>query len=485
MKHLRSFIPVLFLAFFVVSCSSPKDKIHLQKGKVIIAGQFISKNESNRLIYLKAGSEFALNYQNIISFCDSLGRFKFSFNIFKPQVIDLIYNQNNTQEFYKVFVKPKDSLFVIIDEEKGKTTVQVKGPTARVTSDIHNYSLFRKKHQIKMMPNSVNVSIKDYYKELAVLMHKSDSIVNEFTNYYHPSKEALKYIRHDTKYGFANNLIYYQMYHRMHKMPVDGKLFDKKVFPVDDDPAIVSGMYMLNLFEYADFHYSKDSVYKHLWKINRFQAYIYLLNKIISNERPGLSRDFMYYQMLSYTSNFSWGLFDSLMQSPKTYRGNKLMFGELQEKLINHQKAGGSGIVQLSEKGKDITGNFYENLTKRFHGKVIYLDFWMTSCGPCLAQVPYEIRLHKFLKNKQAVLVPVCLNSSKEDWLRMVKQMHIPGENYFLSGKQSQIISSALKIPGFPTYMIVDKNGKLVDRNAPLPQNAKKVKSVLMKYLKE
>jgi thiol-disulfide isomerase/thioredoxin len=173
------------------------------------------------------------------------------------------------------------------------------------------------------------------------------------------------------------------------------------------------------------------------------------------------------------------------MRSPWVYKGNKILFGELQKKLKDHSSGGVSGIVRFSDKERAITGNFYHDLIQRYQGKVIYLDFWETSCGPCLAQIPYEIKLHEFFRGKPVVLVPVCLNSSKEDWLKKVKNMHIPGENYYLSQKQSQIVSSNLKIQGFPTFMIINKKGRLVDRNAPRPENSKKIKAELMKYLNE
>ncbi len=193
----------------------------------------------------------------------------------------------------------------------------------------------------------------------------------------------------------------------------------------------------------------------------------------------------MYYQALDFFSRVSWGTFDSLMRSPKIYKGNKVLFGELQAKLKNHQNQQGPGIILLSNKEYKITGNLYQDLIQRYPGKVIYLDFWEVICPPCLAQIPYEIELHKLLEGKPVVLVSVCLNSSKNEWLNRVKEMHIPGDAYFLSKKESGTIINDFKITGgFPTFMIIDKKGRLVDRDAPEPSSSK-IESVLEKYMNE
>ena len=38
-------------------------------------------------------------------------------------------------------------------------------------------------------------------------------------------------------------------------------------------------------------------------------------------------------------------------------------------------------------------------------GKVIYIDFWASWCGPCKAKMPASVKLHEKFKGEDIVLV--------------------------------------------------------------------------------
>jgi len=63
----------------------------------------------------------------------------------------------------------------------------------------------------------------------------------------------------------------------------------------------------------------------------------------------------------------------------------------------------------------------------------------------------------------------------------MIKENNIRGDNYFFNDAQTQILRDKLKFEGYPTYMIIDKNGKLIDKNAARPSS----NEILRKRLNE
>jgi hypothetical protein len=62
--------------------------------------------------------------------------------------------------------------------------------------------------------------------------------------------------------------------------------------------------------------------------------------------------------------------------------------------------------------------------------------------------------------------------SSEESWKNVIKNYSLTGENvvqYRLPNEQQAMIERRFGVNSFPTYMIVDKNGNIVDTNPPRP----------------
>lgn len=77
------------------------------------------------------------------------------------------------------------------------------------------------------------------------------------------------------------------------------------------------------------------------------------------------------------------------------------------------------------------------------------------------------------------------MSSSKAEWEKAIKNRHIEGENYYFNRAQSELLRNKLKFPGYPSYMIIDKNGNVVDDNAPRPSSNEIIKKKLKKLISE
>src|SRR5688500_15948279 len=60
-----------------------------------------------------------------------------------------------------------------------------------------------------------------------------------------------------------------------------------------------------------------------------------------------------------------------------------------------------------------------------FKSKTLYLDFWSTTCTPCIKMFPYEHQLQQRLKklslDTSVLIIKVCAGSPVEDWKSMVR----------------------------------------------------------------
>ena len=114
----------------------------------------------------------------------------------------------------------------------------------------------------------------------------------------------------------------------------------------------------------------------------------------------------------------------------------------------------------------------FEELIKPYKGKVIYVDFWGTWCGPCKENMKYVKDIKAKLKGQDVVFMYFANRSPEDSWKNIIKEMDLTGENvvqYRLPEKQEEIIERLFSVNSFPTYLLINKEGKVVNTKAASP----------------
>ena len=108
-------------------------------------------------------------------------------------------------------------------------------------------------------------------------------------------------------------------------------------------------------------------------------------------------------------------------------------------------------------------------LLEPIKGKVVIIDVWGTWCGPCKRALSHSQEEYARLANYDVAYLYLANGSSKESWENVIKQYEVTGENvyhYNLPDEQQSKVENFLKVSGYPTYRIVDKEGNILDVNA-------------------
>lgn len=95
-----------------------------------------------------------------------------------------------------------------------------------------------------------------------------------------------------------------------------------------------------------------------------------------------------------------------------------------------------------------------------FKGKVVFLNFWSTSCTPCIAEMPGIERLHESMKSEPVAFLTVTQEEEKEvrRFLQEVP-LRVP---IYLSDKETP---ADLRAVAFPTTFILDRDGRVLYRD--------------------
>ncbi len=127
-------------------------------------------------------------------------------------------------------------------------------------------------------------------------------------------------------------------------------------------------------------------------------------------------------------------------------------------------------VVATADTSKMTT---WEKLIYPHKGKVIYVDFWATWCGPCVGQFPYSKMLHEALEGKDVVFLYLCGGGSKRPaWSAMVEKYGLKGDHRLLNDKEWGDVCNQFKVSGIPHYLLVDPAGKVIDKAADRPQGS-------------
>jgi thiol-disulfide isomerase/thioredoxin len=99
-------------------------------------------------------------------------------------------------------------------------------------------------------------------------------------------------------------------------------------------------------------------------------------------------------------------------------------------------------------------------------GKVVLVEFWSTSCGPCLAEMPSVKAAYEKLHERGFEIVAISLDDKESVLRRFLKEKELPWPQYFDGKGWQNKFAVQYGIFSIPTMWLVDKHGNLRDANA-------------------
>lgn len=226
--------------------------------------------------------------------------------------------------------------------------------------------------------------------------------------------------------------------------------------------------------------YEKDSALKSdpLYKLKKVSATYrgpirdYVLHKlmrsVISNANTSEDLDTYRKEFANYLSN----------TRSDEYRKSIALELEKREVEIQRTKIGHPAPAFTL---KSNTGKTY-NLSD-FAGKVVYLDLWASWCGPCRAETPSFKDIYEKYKNDERIaFISVAVNDGDKEWRKALEEDK-PGWLQLID--QDRFVLDAYATKYIPKFILIDKQGRIADFNAPRPSEKEKLETALKEEMEK
>jgi thiol-disulfide isomerase/thioredoxin len=124
---------------------------------------------------------------------------------------------------------------------------------------------------------------------------------------------------------------------------------------------------------------------------------------------------------------------------------------------FNHiSKAGSLGVGQSFPSISEI--QLEGSLPVELKGKIVFIDFWASWCGPCKKSFPVLEALHRDYKDKGVIIIAV--NEDKDERLMTKFLSKNPSTFSIVRDVEHQLIS-LVGVETMPTSIIIDGNGQV------------------------
>lgn len=116
----------------------------------------------------------------------------------------------------------------------------------------------------------------------------------------------------------------------------------------------------------------------------------------------------------------------------------------------------------------------FDEILSMVKGKTVLIDMWGTWCAPCREEiVRHSAALHEYFKNKGLSFYYIANNDTRnvDTWKMLIPYFDLKGTHILASDQLTKDIVQKVKLTGFPTYIIIKKDGTWELSKAGYPMN--------------
>lgn len=388
----------------------------------------------------------------------------------------------NGEQATEIYASPGDKLAMTVDAADFDNTVKYAGIGMKpavanfMAKYVLTYGLVNNFHSAANKlnakePAEFEKSITELvHRELNFLVENSAGLPQSFIEFWNAYYEYSKYNKM-LSYAFMHEVAKKKSYD-VGEIPAENYTVVRKVPAKFNDDL----MYILPYRNYVDDYYDQLLSAERANKAKSDAGSAYLHNdKVLELSRqhmPAKSEEYVFanhiYTMVRHApmarTEYLFNTFNTRYDDSK--------YAKYLSAMIEQRKRLSIGAPAIDFTVNDVDGNKIK--LSELKGKVVYIDFWASWCGPCIAQFKYTKKIKEHFAGKDVVFVYVSIDENEEAWQKAKEKYELTGLHTRVDGWKAKLAED-YGVRGVPSYFLVDREGKFAAEDTPRPSNTEKL----------
>ncbi len=442
-------------------------------------GQNVSSRNNRLEIIFNDTSILKLNINKTFRYFDSIN---YGHPVFLNRTQNIIQldiptflrfaDQNQTS----VYVKPGEKIYLNKDE-KNQLVFSIKGDIQRTNElNFFNYLINRYKSLYNYLPTL------SYHKEVAsidkfkiklseIATNKENRIrfLDSFPNLSDNFRDIAKNEILSSALSDTILLIWSNRY-ILQKEDLYNKFIYEKLYSIKNTGYLLNSIYLFSCQQLINLSTTKFLNYELRDSLDIVKRY-----KFIQENLNGTLKEYLisntFYTALTNSIPISEDFYSKFISTCQDKNFTFLLERKLYDKKLMSLPSNTKSIL-LSIDGK--TTLDFQNLLNSYKGKYVYIDFWASWCAPCRVEMPFSNNLKHVLKNKDIVFIYLSTDENISSWKNASDDENIdPLNSYLILNSFNSPLISKYKIQTIPRYILFDREGRLLNIDAPRPSDPK------------
>ena len=459
MKYITLILTILITSLFT-SCKNEN-----KKKPVIVSGK-IENSNSDTLKVLNRNQDLLkiIHLKKDGTFRDTL------------YISEDFYNLSDGKEQTQIYLKPKFDLNLHLNAKEFDESIRYTGNGANENNYLAKKFLLEESFiKLNYYGYYAKLNEKDFLKQTDSLYNVQINFLNKFPNL---DKDFVFIESKSLEFG---KLLKYSTFENMKRFVTGNKDFKvSDSFPdpfadvnLSNDKLLILSNYLFYIQSYF-MKISRERINEDDENIDYTLEYVKTVKKKVQNHKI---KEELLYLVGKWNLNYTKKL-DSVFNQIEPLFNNKEYLKEVTEKYEKLKKIE-KGASSPTFKLKDINGKTVS--LNQLKGKLVYIDIWATWCLPCIKEIPSLKKMAEHFKEKDIQFVSICKSDLKKRWEKMVEEKELDGIQLFAPDENISFFKD-YNVQGIPRFILIDKEGKIIDGNAKRPTNPKLIEEI-EKYL--